>query len=180
VKRRSVVFLILVIAIAVLIPLLVRFQRQRENVQDKSVPHLEASPVPQHPHALSENEVKAVLAQDFRIVYKVEQIPDAVRTSFINVVDSGREDSLSDPKTRNKDFNEQWKREAQKRPLPPLQMADPGQAMGSDVVMPGVPNRRLVLCGYSKSAALVLFEQGGYVDTVRLVVFDFQRSAAWL
>ena len=63
-----------------------------------------------------------------------------------------------------------------KAKLPPLRMADPGQRMDEDAIEEGVPNRRLVLCGVSKTAALVFYEQGGYVGTQRIAVFRFEPS----
>jgi len=122
---------------------------------------------------LADDEIEALIAQRFQLVYKVQEIPDVVKDSFANFVDWGVEGTLSKPETKA-----QW--EATKRQLPSLRMADPGQRMNEDVLEPGVPNRRLVLCAFSDTSALVLYEQGGYVGTERLVIFRFgQNPGSW-
>ena len=125
------------------------------------------------PRTLTEAEIAALIAQRFQLVYKVQQIPNVVKDSFTNFVDWGVEGTLSKPETKA-----QW--EATKRQLPPLRMADPGQRMNEDVIEEGVPNRRLVFCAYSDTSALVLYQQGGYVGTERLVIFRFGKNpGAW-
>jgi hypothetical protein len=120
------------------------------------IPHLETAPVPENAHVLADSEVETVLEQKFELVFKVRKIPDAVIESFNNFVDGKVE------------------------PLSPLRMADPQERMSTDDLTEGRPNRRLVLCAFSTAAGLVLYEQGGYVTTRRLVVFDFGKNpGAW-
>ena len=48
--------------------------------------------------------------------------------------------------------------------------------MNEDMIEEGVPNRRLVLSAYSDTSALVLYQQGGYVGTERLVILRFGHN----
>lgn len=125
------------------------------------------------PRLLSNKEVEDLVSGEFRIVSKIQEIPAVVKDSFINFVDWGAEGRFAV-------LEQSKKAEALKTYHLSLDMADPGQRMNQDFIEPGVPNRRLVLCGYSESAAIVLYEQGGYVETKRLVVFKFgQNPGAW-
>jgi hypothetical protein len=125
------------------------------------------------PRILNDVEIQAIQVQKLQVVYTVQQIPDVVRDSFVNFVDWGVEGTLSKLETRPR-------LQSVKRPLASLEMANPDERMNEDVIEPGIPNRRLVLCAFSETSALVLYQQGGYVGTERLVIFSFGKSSgAW-
>ena len=53
------------------------------------------------------------------------------------------------------------------------EMADRGESYNSsDVVVSRVPFRRFAVAGLDKDAAIVAFEQGGFVRTVRVVLYS--------
>ncbi len=55
-------------------------------------------------------------------------------------------------------------------------MADPGEVINSDAIVPGRLSRRLVFLGLSDDSAVLLYEQGGYVGTRNVVVFWFESG----
>jgi hypothetical protein len=143
-------------------------------------PHLAAAPIPKHPGILSSNAVEALLDGNFQLAYEVDQIPDEVRKSFENFVDWPMIEAWAAQEGMKVEAAvEKEKSKLQKHPHPPLDMADPGQEMSSDDLTQGFPTRRLLLCGFSRSAGFLLYQQGGFVSTLQLVVFDFGRSRAW-
>jgi hypothetical protein len=62
----------------------------------------------------------------------------------------------------------------------PFDMNDPGRPMSTDYIISGVPSRRLVFAGVGDNVAVILYEQGGYVDTLNATVFSYVNGGgAW-
>jgi hypothetical protein len=53
----------------------------------------------------------------------------------------------------------------------PFQMVNAGQEMSTDMIIPGIPNKRLVFAAVSDDTAVLVYELGGYVDTLHAMVF---------
>jgi hypothetical protein len=96
---------------------------------------------------LKAEEVDGLLNSDFRIVRRVQQVPSVVKQDFPSLHD-----------------NE------------PFAMVNPGQEMSTDMILPGVPNKRLVFAGLADSTAVVVFEQGGLADTLHVAVLSYGKS----
>ena len=58
-------------------------------------------------------------------------------------------------------------------------MVNPGDRMSTDLVIKDVPNKRLVLAALNRQSAIVLYQRGGYGDTLRVTVLNFQDGSAW-
>ncbi len=102
-------------------------------------------PVPKGAPNLNQADIEKMLGVErFQIVRRVRDVPVAVQKSFTNLTSF------------------------------PFEMADPGKNMMDDVIVPGLPARRLVFAGISDDSAFVVYEQGGYVDTLEAVFFWFE------
>jgi hypothetical protein len=107
-------------------------------------------PLTERAETLSDAAVQQIVQSNFRIVRRVEQIPNAVQQGFT---------LLSHDQFR---------------------MVNPGQEMSTDMILPGVPNKRLVFAGIGTDTAVLVFEQGGYVGTVNATVFAYsQQGGTW-
>jgi hypothetical protein len=117
---------------------------------DTPAPPLNVNPIPKNARVLGTPEVSSLLGSQFVLVRKVRLLPVALKQSFTNFT------SLQ------------------------LDMSDPGERIGTDFVVPGVPSRRLVFAGVNGSAAVLVYDQGGYATTRNAVVFSFENGgAAW-
>lgn len=61
----------------------------------------------------------------------------------------------------------------------PFDMNDPGERIGTDFIIPGVPSRRLVFAAVGDNSAVVVYEQGGYATTLNAIVFSYVNGRAW-
>jgi hypothetical protein len=52
-------------------------------------------------------------------------------------------------------------------------LANPGEEISSDVLIPGKSSRRLVLLAISNDSAVLFYEQGGFAGAFNAVVFWF-------
>jgi hypothetical protein len=110
-----------------------------------SIPKFNATPVPKNAPTLNEADIEKVLGvEQFSIVRRVSQVPISITESFSN-------------------FTQR-----------PFDLANPGEQISSDEIEPGKSSRRLVFLGLSKDSAVLVYEQGGYVDTCAAVVFWFE------
>jgi len=100
------------------------------------------------------SQLDSVFSQDFKIVKSVDDIPDVVKTSFCN---------LERCNFKGVKFD----------------MVDPGETMSTDYIIPGVPNKKLVIAALSENAAVLLYVRGGYADRLCVTVFDFRARASW-
>jgi hypothetical protein len=116
-------------------------------VRSRSTPVFNVQPVPKNAATLNDTDIEKLLGVDqFHVVRRVGQVPIAVRQSFSNFTDL------------------------------PFDMADPGEVINSDAIVPGRLSRRLVFLGLSDDSAVLLYEQGGYVGTCNVVVFWFESG----
>jgi hypothetical protein len=58
-------------------------------------------------------------------------------------------------------------------------MNDPGERIGTDFIIPGIPARRLVFAAVGHSSAVLVYEQGGYATTLNATVFSYVNGGAW-
>jgi hypothetical protein len=59
-------------------------------------------------------------------------------------------------------------------------MVDPGSPMSTADIIPGVPSRRLIFAGVGDDVAVLVYEQGGYVNAINATVFSYVNGgAAW-
>src|SRR5262249_11847579 len=83
------------------------------------------------------------------VIRDFRQIPPAVLSSFVNLI---RQEGTKPP------------------------MVNPGEEMSTDMILPGVPSRRLIFAAINTSSAAIVYEQGGFVGSVRAAIFDFANQ----
>jgi hypothetical protein len=98
---------------------------------------------------LTQNEVENLLGSQFVVVRKARQVPPALKQSFTNFTGL------------------------------PFDMNDPGERLGTDFVIPGVPSRRLVFAAVGDNSAVLVYEQGGYSTMLNAIVFSYVNGGAW-
>ena len=98
-------------------------------------------PLPKSPRTLTATDVERLLGRDFQLIRDVRQIPTVVRQDFSTLA------------------------------AEPFQMVNTGQEMSTDMIIPGVPNKRLVFAAVSNDTAVLVYELGGYVGTLHAMVF---------
>jgi len=92
---------------------------------------------------LTDSEVQSLLAQNFQIVRRVQQVPASIKQSWENVVHL------------------------------PFDMNNPGDTLSGDLIIPGVPSRQLMFAGISQSAGFVAWKQGAFADSFHVAVFSY-------
>jgi hypothetical protein len=113
-------------------------------------PTFSVSPIQETARSLTHSEVENLLGSQFVVVRRVRQVPSVLKQSFTNFTDL------------------------------PFDMNDPGERIGTDFIVPGVPSRRLVFVGVGDNIALVVYDQGGYATTRNAVVFSYVNGGgAW-
>jgi mono/diheme cytochrome c family protein len=114
--------------------------------QPSPAPHEEPqeNPPPAH-HKLSATEKAHLLDGDFTLEYKVERLPDSLKSAFARLAKQ-----------------------------PEFKMANPGEKFeATDYISdPGLPNRRLIFAGVSKNRYFIHYEHGGIGYHCDVVVFD--------
>ena len=114
-------------------------------------PPFNVTPTQKNPPLLARSDVENLLRMQYRIVRSVYQVPDALQQSFTNLAGI------------------------------PFRMVDPGRPMSTDYIIPGVPSRRLVFAGIGEGAAVLVYEQGGYANTLNAAVFSYSNGrGAWI
>ena len=114
------------------------------------VPVFDVPPIARNPAPLTTPDVQRILRGDFQIVRRVRQVPVAVQQAFTVLSDEA------------------------------FEMVNPGQEMSTDMILPGVPDKRLIFAGLGNHTAVLVFEQGGYVGSVRAAIFDYVHTGgAW-
>jgi hypothetical protein len=103
-------------------------------------PPFKVDPIPSTPRILSTAEVEKILQDAFTVVRKVSLVPDAVKKDYSLIAQQ------------------------------PFRMVNPGQAMSTDAIIPGVPNKALVFAGVSGKHDVLLFEVGGLADSFVVIV----------
>ena len=113
----------------------------------RTIPAANLKPVPRGAPNLNQADIEKMLGVErFQIVRRTRGVPLAVQLSFTNLTGF------------------------------PFEMADPGKNMLHDVIVPGLPARRLVFAGLSDDSVFLVYEQGGYVDTLNAVFFWFEQG----
>jgi hypothetical protein len=108
------------------------------------IPEYNVKPVPRNVPTLNEADIEKLLGvEQFRIVRGVRQVPITIKESFSNFTKL------------------------------PFDLANPGEEISSDAIIPGRSSRRLVFLALSEDSAVLVYEQGGYIDTLSAVIFWF-------
>lgn len=58
-------------------------------------------------------------------------------------------------------------------------MVNPGKAMSTDYIIPGVPNKQLRFAALNGGSAIVFYEWGGYAGQLSVTAFDFREHTLW-
>lgn len=104
----------------------------------------DVNPVPRNAATLNGADVEKILGVErFRVVRRINEVPLVVRQSFSNFAQN------------------------------PFDLANPGEEISSDVLIPGKSSRRLVFLAISEDSAVLFYEQGGFADWFNVVVFWF-------
>jgi hypothetical protein len=93
-----------------------------------------------HSRALRLEEVEQTLQSNLTVVRSTGQVPEAVKEDYSDLT------------------GEQF------------DMANPGEPMNDDVIEPGIPNRRLVLVGLGSDRDVLVYQNGGFVSTLNVIV----------
>lgn len=101
-------------------------------------------PVPKNAPTLNGADIEKILGvEHFRVIRRIGEIPPVVKESFSNFTKL------------------------------PFDLADPGEEISTDMIIPGKSSRRLVFLGLSDDSAVLFYEQGGYIDSFNTVIFWF-------
>jgi hypothetical protein len=93
-----------------------------------------------HLRILKLDEVEQTLHSNFTTVRKVSQVSEATKADYIDL--TGQQ----------------------------FDMANPGERMATDVIEPGIPNTRLVLAGQAGDREVLIYESGGFVSFLNVIV----------
>jgi len=126
----------------------------------KKAQHSEGSPLA-HKVSFQKDSATMSLAQldklmreNFVIVTDVRKLPESVKASFCNIEKCNFAGVKFD-------------------------MVNPGEAMSTDYIIPGVPNKRLRFAALNGDSAIVFYEWGGYADQACVTAFDFRERTSW-
>ena len=112
-------------------------------------PAFNVSATQKNARTLTQSEVENLLGSQFVVVRKARQVPPALKQSFTNFTGL------------------------------PFDMNDPGERIGTDFIIPGVPSRRLVFAAVGDNSAVLVYEQGGYGTMLNAIVFSYVNGRAW-
>jgi hypothetical protein len=125
------------------------------SVRSRSIPKVEVNlgsdfnPVPKNAPTLNGADIEKILGvEQFRLIRHVSQVPPVVKESFANFTEL------------------------------PFDLADPGEEISSDMIIPGKSSRRLVFLGLSGDSALLFYEQGGFAGTFNAVILGSGTEGA--
>jgi hypothetical protein len=116
------------------------------NRAQKTVPPFNAAPLPKGTRTLTAAEAEDILAANFSVIRRVQQIPASVKGDYTALAGE------------------------------PFEMVNPGQTMSTDLIISGVPNKKLVLVGLADQTAVLIFVQGGYASTINAAVFSHREN----
>lgn len=115
-----------------------------------SMPQFDFAPIQRNATLLTQQDVETILNKHFKAIRRTRQIPPTIKQSFTNVATD-----LFD-------------------------MGDPGGPMSSDGITPGVSTRRLVFAALADNAAILVYEQGGFINVEVIVVLSFaEHEGVW-
>ena len=109
-------------------------------------PPFKVAPLPKSAPALTTAEVEDILSADFSVIRRVQQIPAPVKADYTAIANE------------------------------PFEMVNPRQTRSTDAIIPGVPNKELVLVGLAGSNAVLVFKRGGLFDTTNVAVFSHRGT----
>src|ERR1700730_1557742 len=99
-------------------------------------------------------QLDKLMRENFVILTDVRKLPESVKSSFCNIEKCNFVGVKFD-------------------------MVNPGEAMSTDYIIPGVPNKQLRFAALNGNSAIVLYEWGGYADQECVTVFDFREHTLW-
>lgn len=127
-----------VVLVAVGVVLLVRFQNTPLTFSVQQLPN--TAPF------LMTADVENLLGREFRIIRRVQQVPNVMKQDFSSLTNL------------------------------PFEMVNPGQEMSTDNILPNVPNKRLVFAAFSDDTAVLVFEVGAFANSLHAVVFWYGKG----
>lgn len=110
-------------------------------------PTFKVPALPESAPRLTTLEAEKILDGNFKIFRKVQQIPAAVKRDYSAVTHQS------------------------------LWMVNAGEPVSTDAIIPGVPNKELVLVGLADQSAVLIFNEFGLTGRVRVMVFSHQGNA---
>ncbi len=110
--------------------------------------------IPKGAPSISAPVLRQLTSGDFTVVMDLRFLPSRVKESFCNVEDCNYGSTKFD-------------------------MVNPGETMSTDLILPGVPNKRLVFAALNRDCAIVVYERGGYVSFLRTTILDFRDGKTW-
>jgi hypothetical protein len=111
-----------------------------------AAPPFKVAPLPEGAHALTTAEVEDILTADFNLIRRIQQIPAPVKADYTAFANE------------------------------PFEMVNPGQTRSTDGIIPGIPNKELVLVGLAGNSAVLIFKRGGLWDTTNAAVFSHRGN----
>jgi hypothetical protein len=112
-------------------------------------PDFEVKLLPKAARILATSEVEQILAGEFRHFRDVRQVPNAVQQAFSTLRDE------------------------------PFAMVNPGKDMSTDMIYPGLPNKRLVFLALADDKAVLVYEQGAFSNFYCATVFWYGESGGF-
>lgn len=104
----------------------------------------DVNPVPSNAASLNAADIEKILGVErFRVIRRVNEVPPVVMKSFTNFSQS------------------------------PFDLANPGEEISTDLLIPGKSSRRLVFLAISDDSAVLFYEQGSFANTFNAVVLWF-------
>jgi len=115
---------------------------------------LHAMPISKSGPMLTLPELDNLINENFVVVSDIGKLPESVKLSFCNIEKCNFVGVKFD-------------------------MVNPGEAMSTDAIFPGIPNKRLRFAAVNDHSAIVFYELGGYVGQLCVTAFDFRKRASW-
>jgi len=149
-QRHTAVRLTIALSVAVFLALLANCTKS--HPPESVLVH--ALPTPRNGPMMSLTELDRLIHEDFVIVTDVRKLPESVKVSFCNIEKCNFVGVKFD-------------------------MVNPGEAMSTDYIIPGVPNKQLRFAALNGHSAIVFYEWGGYADQLCVTAFDFREHTSW-
>jgi hypothetical protein len=113
-------------------------------------PPFRVPPLPANAPQLTAAEVEKILRANFEVIYRVQQLPAAVKEDYAAVTHQT------------------------------FRMVNTGEPVSTDAIIPGVPNKQLLLAGVSDQNAVLIYKVFGFTSKVQVMVFSHQeKTGVW-